>query len=275
MANGPLRRRLYRDLCHFTQVDEQELRTAVATYYAMVSFVDSCVGKILETLEKTGLDRRTIVIFTSDHGDFAGEHGLVVKCNALFDCLTRVPLIVALPEPGSQEASVGDPVSLIDVMPTVAKLAGLDVLPASRGRILPGLGLATTPRPAAFAEYGAGAPVMNESDLPRAAHAGPASLRPALRAAEAEGRPKMIRTRRWKYVYDPLDTVDELYDLHADPWELVNLAGGAVHADIVAEMRRLLLDWSIRTEDAQPIPLYFDESTFEPGAESHLTSFGD
>jgi hypothetical protein len=80
---------------------------------------------------------------------------------------------------------------------------------------------------------------------------------------EAEGRPKMVRTREWKYIYDPLDPdgAEELYDLAADPWELTNLAGSKdpVHERAKVELLRQLLSWSICTEDGTPVPLAFGE----------------
>ena len=72
---------------------------------------------------------------------------------------------------------------------------------------------------------------------------------------EAEGRRKMVRTREWKYVHDPLGDLDELYDLSADPWELENVAADPSRADVLAEMRLRLADWSIATEDSPPVLL--------------------
>jgi arylsulfatase A-like enzyme len=63
----------------------------------------------------------------------------------------------------------------------------------------------------------------------------------------------MVRTAEWKYVHDPMGDKDELYDLLNDPWELENIAED--HPSIVAEMAMRLVDWSIDTEDSQPVPL--------------------
>ena len=72
----------------------------------------------------------------------------------------------------------------------------------------------------------------------------------------------MVRTKRWKYMYDPTDPVDELYDMGKDPWELTNLALDDNYANIREEMRTRLLRWSILTEDTSSIPLFYDQSTF-------------
>jgi arylsulfatase A-like enzyme len=77
----------------------------------------------------------------------------------------------------------------------------------------------------------------------------------SLRPREAEGRRKMVRTAQWKYVHDPLGDLDELYDLVNDPWELESVVDDSQHGAIIAELRLQLADWSIRTEDARPVPL--------------------
>ncbi len=77
----------------------------------------------------------------------------------------------------------------------------------------------------------------------------------SLQWREAEGRRKMVRTRRWKYVHDPMGDLDELYDLDRDPWELTNVAYDPGFQAVIAEMREILMDWSMMTEDATPVPL--------------------
>ena len=72
---------------------------------------------------------------------------------------------------------------------------------------------------------------------------------------EAEGRRKMVRTREWKYVHDPMGDRDELYDLVNDPWELENVIDQPSNREVVAELRLRLADWSVMTEDAKPVPL--------------------
>jgi arylsulfatase A-like enzyme len=112
------------------------------------------------------------------------------------------------------------------------------------------------PREATFAEYGAGGPPFTLADL--AALPEPYGLKASkasLQWREAEGRRKMVRTRNWKYVHDPLGDKDELYDLANDPWELTNVIDDPTHSVIIADLRLKLLEWSITTEDANPVPL--------------------
>jgi arylsulfatase A-like enzyme len=269
LASKPLRQQLFRRLCGFEHMTQDELRAAVATYYAMVSLVDRCVGRLLEALRASGKERDTVVCFVADHGDIAGEHGMVGKCGAFYDCLTRIPLVLSWPGQLPTGQVVTELVSLIDVMPTLARLAGIEPL-ARSGQALPGLGLSTQVREAVYAEYGAGGGQLpadvaeRDFDLDVGAH------RPLLRPAEAEGRPKMVRTADWKYVYDPLDPTDELYDLKADPLELHNLARDTSLTPVVSDLRRRLLDWAIATEDREPVPLFFDPATLDDTAEPVL-----
>jgi arylsulfatase A-like enzyme len=123
-------------------------------------------------------------------------------------------------------------------------------------------GAVPAPREAVFAEYGAGgAPVTlaRLADTPE--HANRRRIHTLLLEREAEGRPKMVRTHRWKYVYDPLDPdgVEELYDCESDPHELTNLAssGDPTHRGARARLRDLLVDWSLSTEDPVPVPFAF------------------
>jgi arylsulfatase A-like enzyme len=235
--------------------NHDDLRRLLGVYYGMIRFIDDGVGAIMAALARLRLAEKTIVVFCSDHGDFMGEHAMQCKGGVFYDCLTHVPLIVAWP--GTLPANVVDAsmVNLIDVIPTLLQLQGLPIPRSMHGQPLPTVTPAA-PRDAAFSEYGAGGPPFTLADLERMPRPwGRATLLSTLRAREAEGRRKMVRTHDWKYVHDPLGDRDELYDLRADPWELTNVTGDARHASVLAEMRLRLADWSIQTEDAQAVPL--------------------
>ena len=126
------------------------------------------------------------------------------------------------------------------------------------------------PRYAAFSEYGAGGEAFTMEKLNKMNRPfGYDTLIDTLWARESEGRRKMIRTKKWKYITDPLaegstlnsgsdggpGNIDELYDLENDPWELYNIAPLGEHTEIITELRRLLLNWMINTEDNNPIKL--------------------
>jgi arylsulfatase A-like enzyme len=138
-----------------------------------------------------------------------------------------------------------------------------------QGRPLPTV-TAADPRYAAFSEYGAGGPPVTLETVEGLDEPfGYDTIIETLWAREAEGRRKMVRTREWKYVTDPMASgatltsgtdggpgdVDELYDLTKDPWELKNVAHLPDNADVISEMRSLLAGWMIDTEDPNPVEI--------------------
>jgi arylsulfatase A-like enzyme len=254
-GTAPERNRILYEILGMDEDDPEHIYGVLGCYYAMTRFVDDGVGQILDALDRLGLREQTIVVFCADHGDFAGEHNMTTKGGVFYDCLTRVPLIVSWR--GQIPASVRDEsmVNLIDIVPTLLHLQGIEIPHSMHGEPLP-TATDATPRDATFSEYGAGGPLFHSEDLAKLPKPyGRAGLMRSLRWREAEGRRKMVRTQKWKYVHDPMGDLDELYDLVNDPWELTNVAADPAHAAILAEMRLRLADWSIRTEDSPPVPL--------------------
>ena len=292
-GTAPERNRLLAKLLRQTDDSEEHRRGIVSVYQAMTRFVDDGIGRILDKLEALGLRENTIVVFTADHGDFGGEHGMAVKGGVFYDALVQVPLIISWPAGGVPQGVSDDSMaSTIDILPTLLELQGLasfdgigtgwsrnsdheeTVLTEVETRRMQGRPLPTVTsadaRHAAFSEYGAGGPLVTMDlldDIPKPF--GYESLIHTLWAREAEGRRKMVRTKNWKYVTDPMargatltsgsdggpGDVDELYDLTKDPWELKNVAHLPQHSDVISEMRSLLAGWMIDTEDPSPIEM--------------------
>jgi choline-sulfatase len=113
----------------------EQIRRARHGYYAAVAYLDEKVGQVLTALRETGLDQRTTVLFCADHGEMLGERGLWYKM-AFFEPSARVPLLVR--RPGSTPRRVAEPVSLLDVAPTLLELAGV----SDHGLELDGVSLA-------------------------------------------------------------------------------------------------------------------------------------
>jgi choline-sulfatase len=183
-------------------------------YYGMLSYVDDKVGELLAALDRLGLRDETMVIFTSDHGDMMGEHGMWFK-RTYHEWSTRVPLIICKPgvRPGHRVRQI---VSLVDLFPTLLDWAGLPPAehPLDGQSFAAGLGGALTGwKDSAMIEY------MGEGML--------APMR-------------CIREGRYKYVhvhgYPPL-----LFDLQADPLEASNLAGRPELAGTEAQLRAAVL----------------------------------
>jgi len=176
---------------------DAQIRRARHAYFAAISYVDDRIGQVLLALRESGLEDDTIVVFTADHGEMLGERGLWFKM-AFFEHAARVPLIIRLPRGLARAgARVADPVSLLDVAPTLIDLAGLD--PPAPGET-DGTSLAPLLRGGAR-----DAPVLAEY------------------LAEGVSAPAvMVRRGRHKYIRCPGDP-DVLYDLGADPHERHNL----------------------------------------------------
>ena len=261
-SGAPERNRVLHHMLGVEGDDSADVLELLACYYGMLRCVDDGLGRLLDTLERLGLEEDTIVVFTSDHGDFMGEHAQQCKGGVFYDCLTRVPLIISWPgHPDTPSVGVREPsiCSTIDVVPTLLTLQGLPIPPTMQGAALPHLVSSAEPREEAFSEYGAGGPPFTLADLQRLPQPwGRATLIATLQWREAEGRRKMCRTKDWKYVHDAMGTdLDELYDLRNDPWELVNRAADPSprYQQALHDMSRRPGDWSMRTEDASPIPM--------------------
>jgi choline-sulfatase len=196
-------------------VDDQQIRTARHAYYAAISYVDERIGQILAALHGAGLAGDTIVIFTADHGEMLGERGLWYKMS-FFESSARVPLIISMPgTPGGRR--VAEPVSLLDLAPTLTELAGTGTGSGLDGAAL---GNAALNGPDA-------APCDGVSLLPWLSGGRPWQ-RPGPVVAEylAEGVTNpavMLRSARHKLVVCDGDP-DQLYDLARDPLERANRA---------------------------------------------------
>jgi len=110
--------------------DEQLWRDYIGGYYALVSEIDFHVGEILKVLEESGLENETIVIYTSDHGDFVGNHGMVEKCafgQNVYEDILNIPLIIKYPGKTEKGKRIGELVTNADVLPTLIDLLDLEV----------------------------------------------------------------------------------------------------------------------------------------------------
>jgi choline-sulfatase len=210
----PHSRRLWRDCAvGEAEITDDDVRRSRHGYYASLSYVDEKIAEVLAAFRSCGLAQNSVVIFTSDHGDFLGEHGLFFKMS-FREHAARVPLVVSAPGRFGARR-VREPVSLVDVLPTLVDLArsGLsgELARTVDGRTLVPLleGVAEDDDAAAVGEY------LAES-----------ALVPMV----------MIRRGRWKFIHTASDP-DQLFDVEDDPLELVNRAGAPEHAERVAAFR--------------------------------------
>jgi choline-sulfatase len=219
----------------FVGADRTMWRRYRAFYNELVETVDREIGTVLGALAPG--DAPPITVFSTDHGDLGGAHGLPYKGPAMYEELVRIPLVIAWP--GRIRAARSDAlVSLIDLLPTLCDLTGVPPPPDVDGLSL---------RPVLTASPGS-APRVREMVF--AEYYGKQSWRVPIR---------MVRTARWKYVRY-LGYGEELYDLDADPGELRNLAGEANVAAERARLARGLDEWIRRTEDPFPTLTTTDRS---------------
>ena len=110
--------------------DEQIWRNYIGAYYALVTEIDYCIGQILNALDEAGLTEETIIIYTSDHGDFVGNHGMVEKAAAgqnIYEDILNIPLIIRYPGNKQKGKRSAELVSLVDIYPTLVELLGLEI----------------------------------------------------------------------------------------------------------------------------------------------------
>jgi choline-sulfatase len=198
---------------------DDDLRKSLAGYYGNITQVDACIGRVIDTLERHGLADNTIIVYTSDHGEMAGAHRMWTK-HVMFDQAVNVPLLIHLP--GESNATTHDDlVAHVDLYPTLARLAGLELPDAVHGRSFAGLvnNDEYSERDYVFAEYNFCRNVFTSDN-------------------RYVGKPpiRMVRSKEWKL--NQLDWAkDELYDLKNDPGEHHNLIDSPAHANIVTELR--------------------------------------
>jgi choline-sulfatase len=220
----PHSRRLIKACDHESfDIKRSDVRRARQGYFANISFMDEKVGELIETLKATRMLDDTIIIFTSDHGDMLGERGLWFKMS-FFEGSARVPLTIA--GPGIAPRLVTASVSTLDINPTLADLAGIDI--------------------AEIAPWTDGAslvPLMN----------GETRTAPVLMEYAAEGSQAplvCIREGDWKFSHCDLDP-PMLFNLKDDPQEMNNLAADPANAALAATwMERVRARWNLDTFDA-------------------------
>jgi arylsulfatase A-like enzyme len=180
---------------------------------------------VVEAVDRTALRHNTIIVLTSDHGYNMGEKDYLFK-NSLWEESTRVPLIVRAPGVGRPGSIIDQPVSLIDVYPTLVDLCQLkgDTRKNTEGVALEGHSLGPLMRGQAWEGPEAALSVINGG--------APGKL---------EGKHFSIRTRDWRYILYAGGS-EELYDHIKDPYEWTNLAADPAHAQTKARLRKTLLE---------------------------------
>ena len=195
-------------------MSDRQRREAIQAYWASISFMDAQVGRVVDALDRLGLAENTVIVFTSDHGYHMYQHGLWQKMS-LFENAAHVPLIVVAPQAGGNGRSTAGLAELVDLYPTLADLCGL--------------------KPPDYLDGASQRPVLEDPS------------RSVKKAAFTQIRrgPKVsgysARTDRWRYTtWNGGQNGEQLFDMQADPGEMVNLAGAPKQAAVVAELKELV-----------------------------------
>jgi choline-sulfatase len=195
--------------------DPDNLRQLRRAYYGLVSFIDRKVGELLAALEQTGQRDNTIVIFTSDHGDMLAEKRMVQK-RCFYEWSARIPLIVAFPDGSHAGRKPPEPVSLMDLVPTLLDVAGVpmeDRLPMDATSLVGLLEGSDSEERTVLSEY---------------------------HVEKVKAPCFMARKGRYKYIYIH-GHGSQLFDLEADPGEWRNLAGQTQMQAVEAALRDVIL----------------------------------
>lgn len=214
-----------------TTGDRARMDAIIRAYHAMIAHVDDCIGQLLGTLARLGLDENTTVVFSSDHGEWLGAHGLLWKGPYLADDLLHVPMLIA-PADGRGSGRVVDRLtSSVDLRATLLQLAGLPA-PEMLGDVHPLADASLTPLPRGERPY-----VIAEWESNR---------------DDAAGSQRCLRTATHKLVHYPGSDVGELYDLVADPGEFTNRYDDPAMRDVRDRLFEQLQQHGIRPRPDVP-----------------------
>jgi arylsulfatase A-like enzyme len=245
---------------------ENRILRSRSNYHGMIRLIDDQFKRFIEGLDSRNLSDNTIVIFMSDHGDFAGEYGLIRKGTDLPEVLTKIPFVWRGPGIKPQGTVAEGCVNIVDILPTLCDLLELEIPFGVQGKsicpLLQGENIPAGEYQTAYSESGFGGLYWNEKDSLDMVTEG------ASQGYSPEGRPltfdcldswtqcgqvRMLRKGRYKVQLDMMGT-GYLYDLQTDPFEVKNLFNDPAYTEIKADMLRELGAAILRACDPIPAP---------------------
>lgn len=212
-------------------VSESEAKAIIALTYGMITMIDDAIGRVLTQLKESGLDNNTIVVFTTDHGDYMGDHGLMLKLLLHYQGLIRVPFIWFDPTAPADSEHTDELASSIDIAPTILERASIQPFNGIQGRDL------------------------FNNNPPKAIIVEEDSQRPMV-AFEKPQRVRTVVTDRYRMSLREGEQWDELYDLEVDPHELDNCYEKSDMRAVRNELTETMLKRIIELQDRAPLPAY-------------------
>lgn len=209
----------------------ERAKSWLASYYGMISLIDHHVGRVLEKLDALGMAEDTIVIFTSDHGDYAGNHGLWLKGPIHYEDVIRVPLLIKWKGELPENVVTSSLFSLVDLAPTILDAAGVAPLSSCQG--------------------------YNQFSTLQNPHTPTREWCLIENRAEPDFYVKTVVTERYKLNYFLERGEGELYDLESDPHEFTNLFNNSEYSDIKLQLLQKLIDIHGNMENLYPERLSF------------------
>ncbi|MBK1875924.1 sulfatase family protein [Pelagicoccus mobilis] len=233
VSKQPIRNEVWRKHSMMHECSDPEMKEAIATYMGQIRYVDDSVGRLLDTLERTGKDRTTVVLFFSDHGELLGDHRMTHKLPAFYDSLARIPAIIRHPDGRWADTTFKGLMEEIDLVPTLLDCLGVHMPSTMVGKSWKADLDAgdDSGRESVLCEAGAGAPTWTDpiDNLCLRAPGPPTSFGPG----------SMIRKGDWKLSFY-YDDRCELYNLARDPDESNNLYEDPKYEKIRHELTELL-----------------------------------
>lgn len=209
------------------KLGSERARKWLASYYAMISLIDHHIGRLLDKLNELELTENTLIIFTSDHGDYAGNHGLWLKGPIHYDDVLRVPFLIQWKGKIPSGVRTGSLISLVDVAPTLMDICGIEPEPSMQG--------------------------MAQSETFKNPEKASRDWCLVENRAEPDFYVKTLVMDRYKLNYYLDRGEGELYDLQEDPNEFVNLYNKPEYANLCAQMFMKLVDIYGELENPYPV----------------------
>jgi arylsulfatase A-like enzyme len=258
----PVRNSVWRKHSEMHLCTETDMKKAIAYYMGQISYIDYSVGRILDALDVNGLNKKTIVLFFSDHGELLGDYRMTHKLPVFYDCLTKIPVIIRHPEKRWMNCRFTGLAEETDLAPTLLDMLGVEIPPTMVGTSwLDSLNNNDfSGKKNIICEAGGGAPTYNSpiDGLTLKAPHVPTSF----------GCSAMLREENYKLsIY--ADDRCELYDIKRDPFELDNLYDMPQYEQTQQDLTLTLLkrQMNVKTRDIGlewNYTLYDHDVRFEP-----------